>query len=99
LPAARDRERVRVGGQVICRQRPGTAKGICFVSLEDETGIVNVIVSPALFEQARLTLTQEPFLVVEGEVQKREETIHVKALTLERLDYGPLAAAASHDFG
>ena len=60
---------------------------------------MNVIVSPALFEQERLTLTQEPFLVVEGEVQKREETIHVKARTLERLDYGPLAAAASHDFG
>ncbi len=99
LAAARDREHIRVGGQVICRQRPGTAKGICFVSLEDETGIVNVIVSSQLFEQERLTITQEPFLMVEGDIQKREETIHVKARTIVRLDYGHLAAAASHDFG
>ncbi|MBN9690161.1 MAG: error-prone DNA polymerase [Verrucomicrobia bacterium] len=99
LTLARDRECVRVGGQVICRQRPGTAKGICFVSLEDETGITNAIVSSDLFEQERLTITQEPFLMIEGDVQNREGTIHVKARRIERLDYGPLAASASHDFG
>ncbi len=99
LALARDREAIRIGGQVIARQRPGTAKGICFVSLEDETGIANVIVSPSLFEQQRMTITEEPFLVVEGSVQRREGTIHVKARHIERLDYGPLVAAASHDFG
>jgi error-prone DNA polymerase len=99
LPSARDGERIRIGGQVICRQRPGTAKGVCFVSLEDETGISNAIVTPQLFEEVRLTLTQEPFLVIEGIVQNRHRTIHVHARTLARLDYAGLQTAASHDFG
>jgi len=99
LPSARDGERIRIGGQVICRQRPGTAKGVCFVSLEDETGISNAIVAPQLFEEVRLTLTQEPFLVIEGIVQNRHRTIHVHARTLARLDYAGLQTAASHDFG
>ena len=99
LSSARDRERVWVGGQVICRQRPGTAKGVCFVSLEDETGITNVIVSPTQFEAERLTVTQEPFLAVLGEVQRRGATVHVKALRIERLETAPIASPASHDFG
>jgi error-prone DNA polymerase len=99
LPSARNGERVRIGGQVICRQRPGTAKGVCFVSLEDETGISNAIVTPQLFEAVRLLLTQEPFLVIEGVVQNRHRTIHVHARTLERLDFTGLQTAASHDFG
>jgi len=99
LSSARDRERVWVGGQVICRQRPGTAKGVCFVSLEDETGITNVIVSPTQFEVERLTLTQEPFLAVLGEVQRRGATLHVKAHRIERLEATPMVFPASHDFG
>jgi len=99
LLSARDGERVRIGGQVICRQRPGTAKGVCFVSLEDETGISNAIVTPQLFEAVRLTLTQEPFLIIEGIVQHRHRTLHVHARTLERLDYAGLQTAGSHDFG
>lgn len=99
LPAARGGDRICVAGQVICRQRPGTAKGVCFVSLEDETGIVNIIVAPDLFEATRLMLTSEPFLIVEGVVQLRHRTIHIQAEALERLDYAGLATAASHDFG
>jgi error-prone DNA polymerase len=99
LASARDRERVWVGGQVICRQRPGTAKGVCFVSLEDETGITNVIVSPEQFEACRLMITQEPFLAVLGEVQRRGNTVHVKSHRMERLARGSLAVSASHDFG
>ncbi len=99
LPAARDGQRVRIAGQVICRQRPGTAKGVCFVSLEDETGISNAILSPTLFEEVRLMLTTEPFLVIEGLVQNRHRTIHVQARKLERLDFAGLQTAASHDFG
>jgi error-prone DNA polymerase len=99
LASARDRERVWVGGQVICRQRPGTAKGVCFVSLEDETGITNVIVSPEQFEACRLMITQEPFLAVLGEVQRRGNTVHVKSHRMERLAPGSLAVSASHDFG
>ncbi len=98
LAAAEDGWRVRVAGQVICRQRPGTAKGICFVSLEDETGVANVIVSPALFEAQRMRLVTEPFLVCEGVVQRRHSTIHVKAEKFDWLDLR-MDTPASHDFG
>jgi len=99
LPGARNGDHVRVAGQVICRQRPGTAKGVCFVSLEDETGIVNTILAPALFEENRAVVISEPFLVIEGIVQLRNRTIHIQARTIQRLDYAGLATAASHDFG
>lgn len=91
--------RVHVAGQVICRQRPGTAKGVCFLSLEDETGITNVIVTATLFEAERLKITQEPFLQVHGVVQQRQGTTHVMAHRLEVLHFAPLQTAASHDFG
>ena len=90
---------VRVAGQVICRQRPGTAKGVCFVSLEDEAGITNVIVAPELFEAERLRIVTEPFLMVEGVVQRRHGTVHLRALRLERLPDHGLRTADSHDFG
>jgi error-prone DNA polymerase len=90
--------RVRVAGQVICRQRPGTAKGVCFVSLEDETGITNVIVAPRLFEQERLTITTEPFLLVEGVAQCRQGTVHIRAARIRHLEYAGLQTAESHDF-
>jgi error-prone DNA polymerase len=99
LKSVRDGERVRVAGQVICRQRPGTAKGVCFVSLEDETGISNAIVAPKLFEEQRLKITTEPFLVIEGIAQSRHDTIHIQARRIERLDYSGLKTAGSHDFG
>ncbi len=90
--------RIRIGGQVICRQRPGTAKGVVFVSLEDETGISNAIVSAELFEQERLTITQEPFLVIEGTAQSRHGTIHIQAKKIERLSGTALEGRHSHDF-
>jgi error-prone DNA polymerase len=99
LVLGHDGQRVRVAGQVICRQRPGTAKGVCFVSLEDETGITNVIVAPELFESLRLTITSEPFLVVEGLIQLRHRTLHIQARTIARLDHEGLRMAESHDFG
>ncbi len=99
LASARDGQRIRIAGQVICRQRPGTAKGVCFVSLEDETGISNAIVTPQLFDQVRLTLTAEPFLIIEGVLQRRHRTIHVHARSIERLDYAGLQTGPSHDFG
>ena len=98
LSQAGDGWRVRVAGQVISRQRPGTAKGICFISLEDETGVANVIVTPALFEAERLRLVSEPFLLVEGRVQKRHNTIHIQAEKFEWLQL-EVTTAASHDFG
>ena len=99
LKRVRNGQIIRVAGQVICRQRPGTAKGVCFVSLEDETGVSNVIVWPKLFEEERLKITQEPFLMIEGQAQSKHGTIHVVARTIERLDFPGLQTAASHDFG
>ena len=99
LPQAKNGERIRVAGQVICRQRPGTAKGVCFVSLEDESGISNAIVAPELFEAERLKITSEPFLVIEGIAQNRHDTIHIKARKIERLNYAGLQTTGSHDFG
>jgi error-prone DNA polymerase len=98
LPNAPKGSRIRIGGQVICRQRPGTAKGFVFISLEDETGISNAIVTPRLFEKYRLVITQESFLLIEGILQMHSGVIHVRAKTIERLPALALAHANSHDF-
>jgi error-prone DNA polymerase len=71
--------RVRIAGRVICRQRPGTAKGFVFLSLEDETGIANVILTPDIFEENRLIITRSRFLLIEGKLQNQDGVIHVKA--------------------
>jgi len=89
---------VRIAGHVICRQRPGTAKGFVFVSLEDETGVANAIVAPALFEQARLVITQESFLIIEGRVQSSDNVVLVQARHIEPLRYESLTGSPSHDF-
>src|SRR3990172_1880608 len=74
-----DGSHVRVAGSVIARQRPGTAKGFVFLSLEDETGIANAIVTPRLFEREYLLLVRAPYLIVEGRLQNLDNTISVKA--------------------
>lgn len=89
---------VTVVGAVICRQRPGTAKGIVFVSLEDETGIANIIVYPKLFEKFQLTVVKEPFLRVLGRLQHQDGVIHIKAWKIESLASEALPSGASHDF-
>jgi error-prone DNA polymerase len=97
LAGMRDGAWVRVAGAVVVRQRPGTAKGFVFLNLEDETGLINVIVRPPLFHRHRLTLVNEPFLFVEGTLQHQDHVISVRA---ERI--APLlrksAAVPSHDF-
>jgi error-prone DNA polymerase len=98
LPLVRDGERVIIAGSVICRQRPGTAKGFVFISLEDETGIANAIVVPQLFEARRLVITQEPALRIVGKLQNLHGVIHVKAERIEALAAADLPAQASHDF-
>ncbi len=98
LPKATHGMIVRVAGNVICRQRPGTAKGFVFVSLEDETGISNAILTPPIFETNRLLVTEESFLLIEGEVQHVKDVIHIKAQKIERLKCGELAGSRSHDF-
>jgi error-prone DNA polymerase len=98
LPKAKHGDRLRIAGNVICRQRPGTAKGFVFISLEDETGISNAIVRPDLFEELRLVITEESFLVIEGELQNVDNVIHVRAEKIERLKHEQLVGSASYDF-
>jgi error-prone DNA polymerase len=88
---------VRVAGCVICRQRPGTAKGFMFLSLEDETGIANAIVEPDLFDAFRETLVTAPYLLVEGILQNQQGAISVKLNRAEPLHFA-VAEVPSHDF-
>jgi len=72
-------KRLRIGGCVITRQRPGTAKGFVFVSLEDETGVANAIITPDLFHRNRLLLASERFLAIAGILQNQDNVISLKA--------------------
>jgi error-prone DNA polymerase len=109
LASARHGATVQIAGNVICRQRPGTAKGFVFISLEDETGVSNAIVTPDLFERVRLLITEEPFLLIEGQVQNSENVVLIKAREIRALAHLPGVATAlqageqmvgtdSHDF-
>ncbi len=89
--------RLRVGGCVIARQRPGTAKGMMFMSLEDETGIANVIVAPDLLQKNRVLLISERYLMIEGILQNQDNVIHIRAERVSPLRITQ-AETASHDF-
>jgi error-prone DNA polymerase len=97
LHTAKDGDLVRTAGCVIARQRPGTAKGFIFLSMEDETGIANVIVTPDLYDRDRLLVTRSKFLLVEGPLQNQDGVIHVKATRLFTLSDSALELQ-SHDF-
>jgi error-prone DNA polymerase len=96
LPQTRDGRRVRVAGMVITRQRPGTAKGFVFLTLEDETGISNIIVRPDLFDRDRLTVIRQPFLMVEGVLQNQQGVLSIKAERLQAIEGA--ASVDAHDF-
>ena len=97
LHRARAGRRVRVAGAVITRQRPGTAKGFVFLSLEDETGIANVIITPDVFTAFKRTIVDEPYLLCEGILQNQSGAVSVKADRIEALGHdGP--RLESHDF-
>lgn len=92
-----DGRRVIAAGAIIARQRPGTALGFIFLSMEDETGIANVIIHPNLYEQERILVTQGKFLKVCGKLQNQNGVVHVKAETLELLRISAIEMR-SHDF-
>jgi error-prone DNA polymerase len=96
LPRRRGGHRVRVAGMVITRQRPGTAKGFVFLTLEDETGISNIIVRPDLYDRERTAVVRYPFLLVDGVLQHQDGVLSVKAEHVEGLGGG--AAVEAHDF-
>ena len=89
--------RARIAGSVIARQRPGTAHGFIFLSIEDETGIANAIIDPALYEQHRALVTYAKFLLVEGVLQNIDTVIHIRAKHVEELNVTS-APMTSHDF-
>jgi error-prone DNA polymerase len=88
---------VRIAGGVITRQRPGTAKGFVFISLEDETGISNAIVTPQLFERNHVVIVHQQFLLIEGQLQNQDGVIAVKAESIEPLHI-TRAETTSHNF-
>jgi error-prone DNA polymerase len=88
---------VRVAGCVIVRQRPGTAKGVLFISMEDETGIANIVVMPDKFDEDRLTILRSSYLMIEGKMQNVDNVIHVLARRIEGLEVR-MPAMSSHDF-
>jgi error-prone DNA polymerase len=92
-----DGMQVRIAGGVITRQRPGTAKGFVFLSLEDETGISNAIITPQLFEKYHVVIVHQQFLLVEGKLQNQDGVISVKAENIQPLRI-TRAETTSHDF-
>jgi error-prone DNA polymerase len=93
----RDGSSISVGGWVIVRQRPGTAKGFVFLTMEDETGVANVIITPQLFDKYRLVLVDHPFLLIKGKLQNQDKVISVKAKSVRALSF-KVAGTPSHDF-
>jgi error-prone DNA polymerase len=96
LARVKDGRIVRIAGSVIVRQRPGTAKGFVFLSMEDETGVMNAIVNPGTFDRFKFAVLGEPFLIIDGILQNLDGVISVKAGRVAGLRTG--AASASHDF-
>jgi error-prone DNA polymerase len=103
LPAAQLRETpdgayVRVAGHAIVRQRPGSAKGFCFVTLEDETGLSNAVLTPDISKRFRIPLHQASLLEVAGPLQRVDGVIHVRVRELIPLDLAQQQMPASHDY-
>jgi error-prone DNA polymerase len=97
LVRTRGGRRVRVAGAVITRQRPGTAKGMVFLTLEDEAGLANVIIRPDVFDRQRPLIMRAPFLVVEGVLQQQEGVTSVRAERVMGFA-GDQPRTPSHDF-
>ena len=97
-PSVRHRQRVAVAGMVICRQRPRTASGLTFVTLEDETGFANLIISRELAARDREGLSAT-LMLAEGRVERSRAVVNIHAERLHSLDGGrPLAGLLSHDY-
>jgi len=92
-----DGMQVRIAGGVIARQRPGTAKGFVFLSMEDETGIANAIISPQLFEECHVVVVHQQFLMIEGQLQNQDNVVSVKSQRIQPLTITS-APTTSHDF-
>jgi error-prone DNA polymerase len=95
-----DGAKVRVPGMVVCRQQPGTAKGFVFLLLEDEYGMLNIIVPPWLHDRERAMVRGEPFVIVTGELQRKEGLTNLLASHFDTLPLPHnMHAPESHNFG
>ena len=99
LESLPDGASIEVAGLVVCRQRPGTAKGFVFIVIEDEFGLVNLVVKPGLHEQQRSLVRSEPFVIVRGELQRRDGTVNVIAERFTALPSTGSLAPTAHNFG
>jgi error-prone DNA polymerase len=77
LSSLKNGDKVKVAGLVLVKQRPGTAKGVCFITLEDETGCANLVVFENVLEKYRPAIMQSKFMMTEGKLQVEGEVIHV----------------------
>jgi len=93
-----DRAPVEVAGLVIVRQRPETAKGIVFVSLEDETGIANLVVMPDVYERCRPVVRGAPFLLARGEVERSGQVVNVRVNSVAPLALAPALGHRAREF-
>ena len=84
----KDGQPVAVAGLVICRQRPGTAKGFVFLTLEDETGMINIVITPDRFEQHALLISTTPLLLIRGTLQVEQHVVNVRAKQFRGLELG-----------
>ncbi len=80
--AMRDRRLTRIAGLVLVRQKPGSAKGVMFITIEDETGVANLVIWPSLYEQRRRVVLSSSLLIVDGKVQREGEVVHIVATKL-----------------
>ena len=97
LQFVRNGRPVRVAGCIICRQRPGTAKGLVFLSIEDETGVSNAVIMPDVFDRERKTILNNSYLMIDGEMQNIDNVYTVRAVHFEPLHVAE-EAVPSHDF-
>src|SRR5207253_10645631 len=97
LAGLRHGARVRVAGHVIVRQRPGTAKGMCFLTLEDETGTANAFLTPPTYERWRVVLNTSPLIEVDGSLERVDGVTHVRAAAFRRLEV-PAEMPEGHDY-
>ena len=98
LKHGRHGTRLKIAGCVISRQRPETAKGFLFMSLEDETGVCNAVVSPRVFQANRHTIIHEHYLIITGSLQNIDGVVCVKARHFEALVEADLPEGKSYDF-
>ena len=100
LPELEHNAPVEVAGLVVARQRPHTAKGFVFILMEDETGMINVIVRPDIYDRDRLAIRGEPFLWVAGKLAKDDGAVNViaeevRALTVKQSNRSPFPVPPS----